>query len=83
MTLRNCPPGKDVIVSSLAGTSGASRRRLLEWGFVPGARIRPVAKGPAGGLIVALADARVAVDARIAAALIVEPVAGAGAEPGA
>jgi Fe2+ transport system protein FeoA len=74
MTLRNCPPGREVVVRHLGATTAGSRRRLLEWGFVPGARIRPVARGPAGGLIVALADARVAVDARIAAALVVEPV---------
>jgi ferrous iron transport protein A len=74
MTLRSCPPGRDVVVRRLVGTP-AGRRRLLEWGFVPGATIRAVARGPAGGLIVAVQDARVALDATTAGSLVVEPVA--------
>jgi ferrous iron transport protein A len=72
MTLRNCRPGCDVVLRSVGGTI-ASRRRLLEWGFLPGARIRAVSRGPAGSVIVALADARVALDARTAGTLVVEP----------
>lgn len=71
MTLRGCPPGRDVVVQALT-CAPAERRRLMEWGFVPGARIRTVARGPAGGLIIALRDARVALDARTAGALLVK-----------
>jgi Fe2+ transport system protein FeoA len=71
VTLLDCPNGRDVIVRGIAG-SAAARRRLLEWGFVRGARVRAVSRGPAGGLIVALAECRVALDARTAGSLLVE-----------
>ncbi|MBT8225581.1 MAG: ferrous iron transport protein A [Dactylosporangium sp.] len=71
MTLRDCKLGNDVILQTVGGTPDC-RRRLLEWGFLRGVRIRPIALGPAGGVIVALGDARVAIDARTAGTLIVE-----------
>jgi ferrous iron transport protein A len=71
MTLRDCPPGVEVLLRELAA-EGADRRRLLEWGFVPGVRLRLVARSLAGGLVVAVGDARVALDAGVARSLIVE-----------
>lgn len=71
MTLRDCLPGSHLVLRELTGD--CSRRRLAEWGLVPGARMRLVARGPAGGLIVAVGDARMALDSRTAATLIVEP----------
>jgi ferrous iron transport protein A len=72
MTLRDCPPGGEVLLRDvLAGDP--DRRRLLEWGFVPGTRLRLVARSLAGGLVVAVGDARVALDARLARTLVVEP----------
>lgn len=73
MTLRSCVPGREVVVKGFTGAPDG-RRRLLEWGFVPGARVRAISRGPAGGLIVALVDSRVALDARTAGALVVEPI---------
>ncbi|MPZ84482.1 MAG: ferrous iron transport protein A [Actinophytocola sp.] len=72
MTLRDCPPGAPVLLRDMTAV-GAERRRMLEWGFVPGARLRLVARSLAGGLVVALGDARVALDAGLARSLIVEP----------
>lgn len=71
MTLRDCRPGREVYLRRLAGDPG-SRRRLAELGLVVGARMRLVSRGPAGGLIVAVEDGRVALDARTAGAVIVE-----------
>lgn len=77
MTLRNCSLGREVVIRGIVGAS-ACRRRLLEWGFVPGARVKTVARGPAGGVVVAVVDSRVALDAHTAGSLLVEPLA---AEP--
>ena len=71
MTLRDCPPGGSVLLRELTA-GGADRQRLLEWGFVPGVRLRLVARSLAGGLVVALGDARVALDAGLARSLVVE-----------
>lgn len=71
MTLRDCRPGGEVVLREVrAGDAG---RRLAEWGFMPGVRLRLVARSVAGGLVVALGDARVAMDAALARSLIVEP----------
>jgi Fe2+ transport system protein FeoA len=48
------------------------RLRLLELGFVPGTELRVVARGFAGGLVVAHGDTRTALDDRTAAALVVQ-----------
>jgi Fe2+ transport system protein FeoA len=72
MNLRDCPPGTEVLLRAVEAT-GAPRRWMLEWGFVPGARMRVVARGVAGRLVVALDDARVALDPSLARSLIVEP----------
>ncbi len=81
MTLRNCSPGHEVVVRRLTGPP-SGRRRLMEWGFVPGARVRTVARGPAGGLIVAVVDSRVALDARTAGLVAVTPEHGRSEPPG-
>ncbi|MCC3655702.1 MULTISPECIES: FeoA family protein [Streptomyces] len=47
------------------------RLRLLELGFVPGTELRVLARGLAGGLVVAHGDTRTALDNRTAAALVV------------
>jgi ferrous iron transport protein A len=64
-------PGGEVVLCRLTLEPGR-RRRLAERGFVPGARLRLVARGPAGGLVVAVGDTRTALDARTAAAIVVE-----------
>ncbi len=71
MTLRECLPGAEVVLRGLAEDLGG-RRRLAERGFVPGVRLRLVARGPGGGLVVAVGDTRTALDARTAAAIVVE-----------
>jgi ferrous iron transport protein A len=48
------------------------RLRLVELGFVPGAWIRVIGRGTAGALVVAVGDARVALDSRIGGSLVVE-----------
>jgi Fe2+ transport system protein FeoA len=70
MTLHECLPGFEVVLREVAA-DGPNRRRLLEWGFVPGVRLRLVARSLAGGLVVALDDSRVALDARLARSLVV------------
>ncbi len=52
------------------------RRRLAELGFVPGASLSVLGRGMHGGLVLALGDGRVAVDALTAATLVVEPADG-------
>ncbi|MEU4686617.1 FeoA family protein [Streptomyces xinghaiensis] len=47
------------------------RLRLLELGFVPGTELRVLARGLAGGLVVAHGDTRTALDNHTAAALVV------------
>jgi Fe2+ transport system protein FeoA len=54
-------------------------RRLLELGFVPGTMLRVVTRGATGGLVVAAGSARIAVDAAVAALLLVVPAAPGGA----
>jgi ferrous iron transport protein A len=71
MTLHECLPGFEVLLREVAA-DGPIRRRLLEWGFVPGVRLRLVARSLAGGLVVALGDSRVALDARLARSLVVD-----------
>lgn len=71
MTLHDCAPGGEVLLREVT-TDGPDRRRLLEWGFVPGARLRLVARSLAGGLVVGLDDARIALDASIARSLVVD-----------
>jgi ferrous iron transport protein A len=72
MVLRDCPLGREVRLRRLA-TGRRERRRLLELGFVPGAWLRVIGRGVAGGLVVAVGDARVALDADTGASLVVEP----------
>lgn len=71
MTLRDCPQGDEVVLREVTAT-GPDRRRLLEWGFIPGARLRLVARSVAGGLVVGIGDARVALDAGLARSLVVD-----------
>jgi Fe2+ transport system protein FeoA len=75
VTLRDCPAGTEVVLVHVTA-DGPHRRRLLEWGFVPGARLRLVTRA-CGGLVIALGDARVALSANLAGTLIVEGYPGA------
>lgn len=52
----------------------ALRRRLMELGFVRGRTIRILGRGPTGGLLVAVDDARIAIDHQICQTLRVGPV---------
>jgi ferrous iron transport protein A len=70
MTLYECSPGAEVLLLELT-MDGPDHQRLLEWGFLPGARLGLVARSLAGALVVALDDARVALDAGLARSVIV------------
>ncbi|WP_067801315.1 FeoA family protein [Actinomadura formosensis] len=72
MTPREATTGAAMRLSRVTGDR-RHRRRLVELGFVPGADVSVIARGVNGGLILALGDARVAVDAGTAATLLVEP----------
>lgn len=49
----------------------ARRLRLIELGLVPGRRLRVVIRGATGGLVVAVGDTRIALDAQTSAGLVV------------
>ncbi|WP_327352694.1 FeoA family protein [Streptomyces sp. NBC_01304] len=66
-SLLDCPPGTTVRMAGIEQSSGA--RRLLEFGFVPGAEVTVIARGATGGLLVGIGDARVALDSRTASRL--------------
>ncbi|MEU6126884.1 FeoA family protein [Streptomyces sp. NPDC047123] len=61
MTLHGCRSGRPVRVDRLTVPPG-DRLRLAELGFVRGARMRVVGRGATGGILVALGDARIALD---------------------
>ncbi|MGW1076286.1 FeoA family protein [Streptomyces sp. NPDC002537] len=61
MTLRSCRPGNRVLLRRL-NVPATERLRMAELGFVRGAELRVVGRGATGGLLVALGDARVALD---------------------
>lgn len=71
MVLRDCPVGREVRLCRLAA-GRTQRLRLIELGFVPGAWLRVLGRGGGGGLVVAVGDARVALDSRTGGALVVE-----------
>lgn len=75
MTLQACAIGSRLRVCALTG-GRRHRRRLLELGFVRGAVLSVIGRGTMGGLVLALGDARVAVDSFTAGTLVVEPVDG-------
>lgn len=72
MTLQTCAIGSRLRVCGLTGGQ-RHRRRLLELGFVRGAVLSVIGRGTMGGLVLALGDARVAVDSFTAGTLVVEP----------
>ncbi|MFD6433332.1 ferrous iron transport protein A [Streptomyces venezuelae] len=65
-SLNDCPPGTTVRV---VGATGPDRRRLFDFGFVPGAEVTVIARSVAGGVLVGLGDARVALDSGTASRL--------------
>ncbi|MFJ7203573.1 ferrous iron transport protein A [Streptomyces sp. NPDC098789] len=66
-SLNDSRPGTTVRISGIdPGHRGGSRRRLLEFGFVPGAEVTVIARGATGGLLVGLGATRVALDSRTA-----------------
>lgn len=71
MTLRDCAPGSRVRLRRIVAAPGRVLR-LTELGFVPGSILRVIGRGAMGGLIVAVGDARVAVDAETGRSLVVE-----------
>ncbi|MEV7415866.1 FeoA family protein [Streptomyces sp. NPDC089919] len=63
-------PGTTVRLTGIApGRPAEGRRRLLEFGFVPGAEVTVIARGATGGLLVGVGEARIALDSRTAARL--------------
>jgi Fe2+ transport system protein FeoA len=73
MVLQECQPGSRVRLRGVRGRP-TQHRRLLELGFVPGAVIRVVGRGAVGGMVIALGDARVALDSRTGGSMVVEPL---------
>ncbi|SDK23036.1 FeoA family protein [Streptomyces indicus] len=73
MTLRGCAPGTHARIRRIT-TDAPDRLRLAELGFVRGALVRVVGRGATGGLLLALGDARVAVDDETAQALQIERI---------
>lgn len=74
MTLHDCAPGVRVRLDRLC-LPRPDRLRLSELGFLPDHEIRILGRGAAGGLVVALGDARYAVDADTAHGIRVTAVA--------
>lgn len=70
MTLRSCASGTRVRIDRVRVPAG-ERLRLAELGFVRGAEVRVVGRGATGGLLVALGDARVALDSATAHGVLV------------
>ncbi|MEV6950558.1 FeoA family protein [Streptomyces sp. NPDC051183] len=71
-SLNDSRPGTTVRITGIApgaGPGGGGRRRLLEFGFVPGADVTVIARGATGGLLVGLGETRVALDSRTAGRL--------------
>ncbi|MCJ0874817.1 FeoA family protein [Streptomyces sp. AP-93] len=69
-SLNDSRPGTTVRITGIdPGRAGGSRRRLLEFGFVPGADVTVIARGATGGLLVGLGDTRVALDTHTAGRL--------------
>ncbi|MFC9294852.1 ferrous iron transport protein A [Streptomyces sp. NPDC057011] len=69
-SLNDSRPGTTVRITAIdPGQCGGSRRRLLEFGFVPGADVTVIARGATGGVLVGLGEARVALDSRTAGRL--------------
>ncbi|MFG2617580.1 ferrous iron transport protein A [Streptomyces sp. NPDC048507] len=70
-SLNDSRPGTTVRITGIApgGGGGDSRRRLLDFGFVPGADVTVIARGATGGVLVGLGAARVALDSRTAGRL--------------
>jgi ferrous iron transport protein A len=75
MTLQDCPVGSRLRLRRVTGAQ-RHRRRLSELGFVRGAVLSVIGRGAMGGLVLALGDARVAVDSFTAGTLVVEPADG-------
>jgi ferrous iron transport protein A len=73
MRLPECPVGTDAWVVRV-GLADGSRHRAAELGLRPGSLVRVTHRAGAGGRVVALGADRVALDARTAAAVEVEPV---------
>lgn len=70
MTLRGCAVGSRLEICQVTGDR-RHRRRLIELGFVRGAVLSVIGRGTMGGLVLALGDSRVAVDAFTAGTLLV------------
>lgn len=71
-SLNDSRPGTTVRLTGIdpvPGQGGGSRRRLLEFGFVPGADVTVIARGATGGLLVGIGATRVALDSRTAGRL--------------
>ncbi|GHF34381.1 MULTISPECIES: FeoA family protein [Streptomyces] len=73
MTLHDCAPGVRVRLGRLR-LPGPDRLRLSGLGFLPGHEVLVIGRGAAGGLVVALGDARYAVDADTARGIRVTAV---------
>lgn len=73
MHLDDCALDHDVVVRGVT-TPGSSRARMYEIGLHVGAVVRVTHRGPAGGRVVAVGGARVALDAATAGHVEVEPL---------
>ncbi|NJC73149.1 ferrous iron transport protein A [Planosporangium thailandense] len=71
MDLRDCRPADRARLNRIEGDR-QQRRRLMELGFVPGQILRVLGRGATGGLLLAVGDARIAVDVETCRALRVD-----------
>lgn len=72
--LTSWPTGRDAVLVEIAEPSYA--RRLGELGLRRGTHLAPVQRTAGGGRVVAAGEARVALDAKVAGALLVTAVPG-------
>lgn len=72
-TLGNCAPGVCSRIVCVAGEPLVVRR-LAEIGVRTGAQVTTLGKFPGGGRVIAINDARLAVDRRTADAITVTPL---------
>ncbi len=71
MHLDDCALDNDLVVRGVAGPA-SSRARMYEIGLHAGAVVRVTHRGPAGGRVIAVGGARVAIDAATAGRVEVE-----------
>jgi Fe2+ transport system protein FeoA len=73
MPLSMASPGQEVRLVGIRGGWGI-RRRLADMGLTPGEKVWVVQSGPAGPLLIAVRDSRLALGRGMAHKIMVEPI---------